>query len=307
MPQRAISRVLLLLGGLCACVADAEPSPPKGSREAAVALSVTRRDAQDLVQRFGREAPSTRAQLFGRPMLEDLLSQGDSPAVRIWFGLDPADRREHLVFTAASAQGFDGGLPCPPFCPPGEAAALVGPAATQAFDSGKVCPPVCPPGQDAPLASGAVAFDRGGLCPPSCVPGEEALGASAAAAPGALTADRIARSGARISDSLARTLTASYRAAHPGERAGICFSRAQLARLLAEPQVHGLWFFFGRRATGHRALVITAADATGALLAPRGTTADAAPGGQRLLGAVAATPCNEPSGPNETDETSPDW
>lgn len=297
MPQRFTSRVLLLLGGLGACMADAEPAPTKGLQEATSSPSVTRREAQDLLRRFQRDAPVTRAQLFGRPMLEAMLAEGVSPVVSISFGLDPAERSEHLVFTAAgSAQHFDDGLRCPPSCPPGDGTELVGDA-RRTFDGGKACPSSCSPEQ------GAVAFDRGGLCPPACPPGEGAL--VAAAIPEALTAHGIARSGARISGSLARALTVSYRAAHPGERARLCFSRAQLARLLADPEVHGLWFFFGRRTTGHRALVITPADGRGALLAPRDLAADAAPS---IVGAIAEAPCpDEAHGTSETDETTPNW
>lgn len=298
MPQRFLSRVLLLLGGLGACMAGAEPAPTKGQQEATSLPSVTRQQAQDLLRRFQRDAPVTRAQLFGRPMLEELLAEGVSPAVTISFGLDPAERSEHLVFTAAgSAQAFDDGLPCPSFCPPGDEMDLAGDVAGQRIDGGGACPSSCSPER------GVVAFDRGGLCPPNCPPEEGALVAEAI--PEALTAHGIARSGARISGSLARTLTASYRAAHPGERGSICFSRAELARLLADPEVHGLWFFFGRRATGHRALVITPADGRGALLTPRGLAADTAPS---ILGAVAGTPCpDEAHGTSETDETTPNW
>lgn len=261
------SRVLILLGGLAACTADAEQAPPENLHQAALEPSVLRRDAQELIRRFQREAPSTRAQLFGRPMLEDLLSHGDSPTVRLLFGLDPAEHREHLVLTADS----------------------MGDGATRKLDSGELYAPS--------RAVAPIAFDRGGLCPPACPPGEAALVGTAKATMEDLTAQSLALYGARISGSLARTLTTSFRAAHPGDRANLCLSRARLARLLADPEVHGVWFFFGRSANDHRALILAPADHRGALLAPR--SIQAAPS---ILGAVVETQCGD-----EADEMTPDW
>lgn len=221
--------ILFLLGAVLGCVAGGAPEgaaqglpevAPEAAPQAAAApgtatvARVSEREARGLLLRFAGEAPATRAQRFGRPVLEELLADGASPSLELLFGLDAADGREHLVLRA---EGSD------------------------------------------------QSFDRGGLCPPACPTSVDPEASIAAAG-----------AGMRISAALAEALTEAYRAAHPVERAGVCLARAELQRLLADPAVSGVWFFHGRRATGERVLVLTAAGGDASARLARSEHEDAA-------------------------------
>ena len=108
-------------------------------------------------------------------------------------------------------------------------------------------------------------YDFSSPCPNTCPPDESAL-----TAPGAqlqqLPDGAIPAIGHEIDHAIAREFVAAYRAAAPGEVAGVRIARGALAALLADIRVDGLWFFVGRRASGDRSITVVRADALGATI-----------------------------------------